>query len=96
MDRGKIAVQLWPVYGGAYTRLRATGVIPTAVPERELRRLVRGLAFWSGYPVQCALSVAGVDLGWCGWWLDRLAVVPGHHLELRCVRGAAEVAGDDH
>ena len=96
MDQGKIALQLWPIYGGAYTRLSVAGVIPTAVPSRELQRLLRGLSFWSGYPVQCALSAGGVDLGWYGWWLDQLAVIPGRHLELRCVRGTAEVAGDDH
>jgi hypothetical protein len=82
----KITLRLKPAHRGAYTLVRATGVVPTAVPLRDLRRLARGLAFWSGYPVQCVLSVGTGDLGWCGWWLDHLSVIPADHLALQMVR----------
>jgi len=86
MVPNKNTLRLRPVYRGAYTQVWATGVVPTTLPLRELRRLVRGLAFWNGYPVQCVLSVGSVDLGWCGWWLDHLSVIPEDHLALRLER----------
>ena len=84
-------------YGGSYTQVKVDGGFPTALPERELRRMAQALTFWSGYPVACALSVDGQAMDWCGWWLDHLALSPAHHLELQCVRptvGPAAVADE--
>lgn len=96
MTSDKITMRLSSIHGGAYTLLRAEGVVPTAVPLRELRRLARGLSFWNGYPLQCALSVGKEDLGWCGWWLDHLSLIPEHHLELRCAWDTREAAVDEY
>ncbi len=87
MPQDKMIVRLSPLFGGSYTQVKMEGVFPTAVPERLLRRLSRGLAFWSGYPVACVLSVDSQATGWCGFWLEHLALIPAHHLELKCVRG---------
>jgi len=91
----KITLRLSRVHSGAYTLFRATGVVPTALPLRELRRVARGLSFWNGYPVQCVLSVGAGDLGWCGWWLDHLAHIRADHLALRLVRDRRGAVGDE-
>ena len=87
-------VRLSPLCDGAYTHLKIEGALPTALPAKALQRLARALAFWSGYPVACALSVEGQATGWCGWWLDQLALIPAHHLELQCVRASAQAGTD--
>jgi hypothetical protein len=89
MPQDRMNVRLSPLFGGTYTHVKIEGVFPTALPIRDLQRLARRLSFWSGYPVACALSVEGQAMGWCGWWLDHLALIPVHHLELQCVRATA-------
>lgn len=95
MPQDRMIARLSPLCGGTYTHVRIEGVFPTALPLRDLRRLARGLSLWSGYPVACALSVDGEAMGWCGWWLDHLALIPAHHLELQCVRATAEAKVSD-
>jgi len=95
MPQDRMMVRLSPLCGGAYTHVEIEGVLPTAVPPRELQRLARALSFWSGYPVACALSVEGQAVGWCGWWLDHLALIPAHHLELQCVRATVQAETAD-
>lgn len=85
MQNGRIKVWLSPLNGGSYTRLRLSGAIPTALPVRELRHLMERMSFFSGYPVECALSVDKEEAGWCEWWTDRLAVIPGHLLDVRFI-----------
>ena len=86
MKDGQFRAVLSPVYDGRFTRLRLTGVVPSSVMKRDVRRLVRALDFWSGYPVECALSVDREAACWCEWWTDLLAGIPERHLELRCLR----------
>jgi hypothetical protein len=95
MPQDRMTVRLSPLCGGAYTHVKIEGVLPTALPKRELRRLAQALAFWNGYPVACALSAEGQAIGWCGWWLDHLALIPAHHLELQCVRATAAAGMSD-
>ena len=82
MQDSRVRVWLSPLVGGAYTKFRITGTIPTAVPARKLKRLVEELSFWSGYLVECALSVEREGASWCEWWTDRLAVIPERHLKV--------------
>lgn len=83
MENGLFRATLSPVHGGSYTRLRLTGVVPSSVAQRDVARLARGLFFWSGGPVECALSVAMETACWCEWWTDLLAGMPERHLRLR-------------
>lgn len=83
MKNGQMKLQLAPEYGGSYTRLRLCGSVPTAIPRAAARRLVRGLAFWSGWPVECVLSVDMEGANWCEWWTDLLVGIPARHLEVR-------------
>jgi len=83
MKNGQMKIALTPEHGGAYTRLRLSGSVPTAIPRRTALWLARGLAFWSGWPVRCVLSVDREAACWCEWWTDLLADIPERHLELR-------------
>ena len=95
MPQDRMMVRLSPLCDGAYTHVEIEGVLPTAVPSRQLQRLARALALWSGYPVACALSVEGQAMGWCGWWLDQLALIPAHHLQLQAVPATAQTGMSD-
>jgi len=83
MNRGQFQMQLSPLCGGSFTRLRVCGALPTALPARELARLTARLALWSGWPVQLALPVEGVTDAWFDFWTDAATRVPAHRLELR-------------
>jgi hypothetical protein len=83
MKDGQMTMRLTPEHGGSYTNLRLSGSVPTAVPQRTATHLVRGLTFWSGWPVECVLSVDREAASWCEWWTDLLAGIPEHHLKLR-------------
>lgn len=95
MQQSKFTVELWPIHNGAYTRVRMRGVIPTAVPKRDLRRLAHGMAFWSGYPIQCVLSVEAEATSWCEWWVEQLAAIHVRHLELVFEHKTTGVTGDE-
>ena len=82
MESSRIKVWLSPLNGGSYTKLQLTGVVPTAVPRKELVRLVEKMSFMNGYPLECALCVDKETAGWCEWWIDRLVVIPEHHLKV--------------
>lgn len=95
MKHGQMKVQLSPQNGGAYTRLRLCGSVPTAVPRKTAAQLVRGLSLWSGWPVECVLSVEREAACWCEWWTDLLADISVHHLKLRyCIRQGKQGRGD--
>jgi len=83
MEDGKFRAALSPVHGGSYTRLRLTGVVPSRVTRKDVARLVRALAFWSGWRVECVLPVAREAASWCEWWTDLLAGMPERHLRVR-------------
>lgn len=83
MKNGQMKLRLSPEHGGAYTRLRLCGFVPTGIPQRTAAALARGLAFWSGWPLLCVLSVDREAASWCEWWTDLLAGIPGDLLELR-------------
>jgi hypothetical protein len=85
MQNGRIKVWLSPLNGGSYTQLRLTGSAPTALSKRVLRRFAERMSFWSGAPVECALSVDKETAAWCEWWTERLAAIPGRLLEVRFV-----------
>ena len=85
MESSCIKVWLSPLNGGSYTKLRLIGVVPTAVPTREIVRLVKKMSFMSGYPLECALYVDKETAGWCEWWIDRLAVIAERHLKVRFI-----------
>ena len=83
MHPGQVMIQLRPFEAGSFTLWSARGAVPTAVPPAQLRRLVSGLAFWSGWPVRLALSVDAATVGWCEIWSDSLGHVPDRHLEVQ-------------
>lgn len=85
MQNDRIKVWLSPLNGGSCTKLRLIGAIPMALPAKDLRHLMGKMSFFSGYPVECALSVDKETAGWCEWWIDRLAVIPGHLLDVRFI-----------
>ncbi len=85
MRPGQMTIRLEPVHGGVYTRLRLCGTLPTALPRPIAARFLRELAFWSGWPVSCALSADEEAAFWCDWWTDLTADISVQHLEL-CIR----------
>jgi hypothetical protein len=85
MRSGQVSIQLRPFEGGSFTLWSAHGSVPTAIPPAQLRRLLSGLAFWSGWRVRLALSVDAETAGWCECWSEALGAVPARHLEV-CFR----------
>jgi hypothetical protein len=83
MKKGQITARLSPVHGGAYTRFQLSGSVPTAIARRAMKRLVCGLSFWSGWPVECVLCVDRETASWCEWWSEVLGVIPEHHLKVQ-------------
>jgi len=83
MDEERVRIWLSPRDRESYTRFGLCGSPPVAVPRRKAVIPVRGLAFWSGAPGECALCVDGAAARWCEWWTDPLADMSGRHLEVR-------------
>jgi len=83
MAEGKFRVWLSPVHGGSYTQVLLSGVLPSVLPIKELRKLVDRLSLFSGYPVECVLSVAKEEAGWCEFWTNTLGSIPAQVLEVR-------------
>jgi hypothetical protein len=83
MRSGQVTIRLRPFEGGSFTLWSAHGAVPTAIPPAQLRRLLSGLAFWSGWPVRLALPVDAETVAWCEIWSEALAAVPARHLEVR-------------
>lgn len=89
MRSGQVVIRLQPFEAGSFTLWSAHGSVPTAVPPAQLRRLLSGLSFWSGWPVHLALPVDADTVGWCQCWSEALAHVPARHLEVcYTIRGA--------
>jgi hypothetical protein len=82
MCSDKIHLQLQPLHDGSFTQLLLSGPIATALPARELRRLLTMLAFWSGSAVVIALDVDG-PANWLEEWTGMLIHVPKRHFQLR-------------
>lgn len=89
MRSGQVVIRLRPFEAGSFTLWSACGSVPTAIPPAQLRRLLSGLTFWSGWPVHLALSVDAGTVGWCETWSEALAHVPERHLEVRFRRRGA-------
>jgi hypothetical protein len=83
MQDGQMKVWLSPLHGGAFTRLKLTGALPSSLPVFELRRLISRLSFFSGYPLECVLSVDKAVTDWCDWWHELLDSIPARHLQIR-------------
>jgi len=83
MKQGQFRVRLRPCCGGAFTQLRLSGCVPTAIPPRLAKQLTEILTFWSGWPVLLALPAVDATAGWCDLWADCLKDIPVRHLEIR-------------
>jgi hypothetical protein len=83
MMRGQIRIQLSPVHGGTFTKVRLSGILPSALPRNKLRHLISQMHLFSGYKVECVLSVAKETGGWCDEWSDLLTDMPLRDLEVR-------------
>jgi hypothetical protein len=90
MQPGRVQLRMIPEHSGSNTRGRLEGSVPTAVPRATATRVMRGLAFWSGWLVRCVLSVDKEAASWCEWWTDSLAGTPAHLLKQRYDIGRAD------
>lgn len=82
MEKGQTVVRLRPVAEGAYTEFSVCGVVPSSIPYGVMSRLLRGLSFWSGYPVRVVLSVDILTASWLECWTDVLGRVPESHRKI--------------
>ena len=83
MKKRRITAQLTPMDGGANTKFRLSGIIPTSVPQMLSRQLIYGLSFWSASPVSCVLCVDKESAAiWCEWWTELMAGIPARHLDV--------------
>lgn len=85
MQRGQFQMYLSPLDGTCFTRLRLSGVVPTAMASKDLQRLSAMLSFWSGYPVRLALPVDVATAAWFELWTAAFERVPARHLEMRFI-----------
>jgi hypothetical protein len=85
LDEKKMVLELKPLHGGSYTQLSLVGPVCSAPQKTALRRLMRMLSFWNGYPVRVVLFADGRTAYWLEEWCDVLATVPwrDHELEFR-------------
>jgi len=94
----ELTMELEPWSGGAYTLLTLRGVMATVAQPKELRSLLKVLAWWSGAPVDVVLSVDGTNSGsrWLEFWDDVLLNVRGRHLfRLRFVVSRKALRSED-
>jgi hypothetical protein len=85
MPQGQFRLRLSPRHGGAFTSWRLCGCVATALPSRDMRRLMQTLSFWSGWPVELVLPAeVGTD-AWFEWWADVAAGIPLNNLQVRFV-----------
>jgi hypothetical protein len=85
MSARSFTIQLTPLCGGAYTRLRLCAFVPTPLPAWALRRMCDLLALFSG---GCSLFVLSVDdrvAHWSELWIDSIAKLPARHANTRFV-----------
>ena len=80
---GRFHVRLRPEHQGSFTHWSISGSTPTSLPPWLLRRLMRAMAFWSGWPVELVLPVALETAPWWQWWADALAEAPDEDLHIR-------------
>ncbi|MFH1176216.1 MAG: hypothetical protein V1750_02330 [Acidobacteriota bacterium] len=87
---GQFRLHLSPLHSGSFTRWRLSGSVPTAMPGRELGRVIRTLWFWSGWPIELVLPVAAETACWFEYWSDAIAEIPEDRLVLRLMTKRAE------
>ena len=92
MDHGQIIIELAPVDGGESSMVWLSGRLPLDLPPNELRRMLRLLATWSGWPVESVLRVGREWGTWFDSWIELLSGMKEHHLELHY--GMRRVAHD--
>lgn len=84
MGKAELTLELRPWRDGAYTLISLRGAVATVPQPKEVRQLLSVLSWWSGAPVDVALSVDGTNAGsrWLEVWDDVLKRVPARHLQL--------------
>jgi len=90
MNQPHLKLHLHPRRGGAFSELRLSGCVTTAMPLRELRRWTRQLSRWSGGPVEFVLPADEGTDAWFQWWTDALRTIPERHLLVRFTVAAPE------
>lgn len=83
MKDGQFKLYLQPTHDGAFTRLRLSGSVVTALPPCELRRWLRQLASWGDAPVELVLPVDVGSVEWFELWSYAVSEVPARHLQVR-------------
>lgn len=83
MKNGQFKLHLQPTHDEAFTELRLSGSVLTALPPCELRRWVRQLSSWGDAPVELVLPVDVGSVAWFELWADAFSKVPARHLEAR-------------
>jgi hypothetical protein len=82
---GQFHFHLRPQCSGVFTQWQIIGSVPTVVPSQKMRRFIRELSFWSGWPVKLVLSAEVETADWLECWTDALTEIPEDHLELRFI-----------
>ena len=98
MSDTELTLELRPHRGGAYTLVALRGAMATVAQPRELRSVLKVLSWWSGAPVDIALSADGTNAGsrWLEVWDDVLAQIRGAHLyKVRFVISGRTLAAED-
>ena len=96
VQRGQFLMGMKPLHGGAYTLWHLEGTVPTAVPAREMSRLIQMLWFWSGWSVELVLPVAVEMAAWLEWWTDAIAIIPEEQLRVGFVAGSSARKSGNH
>lgn len=78
-------IQLKPLCGGTYTRLRLCACVPTPLPAWALRQLCALLTLFSGARTRIVLSADEQAVPWCDWWVDSIAKIPEREVSTRFV-----------
>ena len=88
-QQGQFLMDMKPLHGGAYTLWHLKGTVPTAVPAREMGRLINMLWFWSGWSVELVLPVAVETAAWLEWWTEAVAAIPEEKLRVSFVASSS-------
>jgi len=83
MKHDAFKLSLKPIDDGSFTQLRLCGSVVTALPAREIRRLVKQLWSYTGEPVELVLPVDVGTVAWFELWTYAISEIPAHHLQVR-------------
>ena len=83
MTSRSVTIQLTPLCGGAYTRLRLCAYVPTPLPGRALKKLCALLTLFSGERIQFVLSVDEEAAPWCELWVDSITELSERQTQTR-------------